>query len=92
LREDIEAYSRESAYSKDNRDLIKPFYVHFTTPLPTKGLEFDVVIAPYFDEFDFNDLLQANSAYVTITRPAKRLHIIGNRKLAPIMMNPLTRN
>jgi superfamily I DNA/RNA helicase len=77
LHDSIEALFRKSTYSADNRDLTRPFYVHFTTPRPTKGLEFDVVIAAYFDEYDWQDAIQANAAYVAISRPRKVLHIIG---------------
>jgi hypothetical protein len=76
LREDIQQNFRESQYSEDHRDLNKSLYVHFTVARPTKGLEFDVVIAPYFNHYDLSDHLQANSAYVTVSRPRERLHLI----------------
>lgn len=81
LHESIEAHFRKSTYSNDNRDLTRPFYVHFTTAKPTKGLEFDVVIAAHFDQFDLMDPLQANSAYVAISRPRQVLHVIGGPAL-----------
>lgn len=64
---------RDVQLSLDGRDLTKAFTAHFTTPLPSKGLEFDVVIAPYFNLFDFNDPVSANAAYVTVSRPRERL-------------------
>lgn len=82
LHDSIEALFRKSKYSADNRDLTRPFYVHFTTPRPTKGLEFDVVIAAYFDEYKWQDSIQANAAYVAISRPRKVLHIIGGNLLS----------
>jgi hypothetical protein len=77
LRDDISMFFRESTYSKDSRDLNRKIDIHFTTPRPTKGLEFDVVIAPYFNHFDLSDHIAANSAYVTVSRPRKRLHVIN---------------
>lgn len=82
LHDSIEALFRKSIYSADNRDLTRPFYVHFTTPRPTKGLEFDVVIAAYFDKYAWQDSIQANAAYVAISRPRKVLHIIGGNLLS----------
>lgn len=76
LRDDIQQNFRESQYSDDHRDLNKSLYVHFTVARPTKGLEFDVVIAPYFNGYDMTDHLQANSAYVTVSRPREQLHLI----------------
>ncbi|WP_020561561.1 UvrD-helicase domain-containing protein [Methylosarcina fibrata] len=76
LRDDIQQNFRESQYSEDHRDLNKSLYVHFTVARPTKGLEFDVVIAPYFNSYDLIDHLQANSAYVTVSRPREQLHLI----------------
>jgi len=72
----IEAQFRETRFSFDNRDLVKRLYVHFTEPKPTKGLEFDVVIAPYFNRFDLHEPLQAHAAYVTVSRPRERLVLI----------------
>ncbi len=77
LRDDIQQNFRESQYSEDHRDLNKSLYVHFTVARSTKGLEFDVVIAPYFNHFDLSNHLQANSAYVTVSRPRERLHLIN---------------
>jgi len=67
----------EPLLTRDHRDLIQNRFVHFTEVIPTKGLEFDVVIAPYFNIFNLDDQIEANKAYVTITRPRKRLHIIN---------------
>jgi hypothetical protein len=76
LRDEIQQNFRESQYSEDHRDLNKSLYVHFTVARPTKGLEFDVVIAPYFNSYDLDDHLEANSAYVTVSRPREQLHLI----------------
>lgn len=78
LHDSIESLFRKSTYSSDNRDLTRPFYVHFTTPRPTKGLEFDVVVAAYFDQYKWQDPIQANAAYVAISRPRQVLHIVGS--------------
>ena len=83
LHDTVEAIFRKSAYSSDHRDLNKPYYVHFTTPLATKGLEFDVVIATDFDRYDFSDRLQANSAYVAISRARSSLTIISGNPVLP---------
>ena len=76
LHDEIQQHFRESQYSEDNRDLNKSLYIHFTVAKPTKGLEFDVVIAPYFNSYDLSDKLEANSAYVTVSRPREQLHLI----------------
>ncbi len=64
---------RDIQLSLDGRDLTKAFTAHFTTALPTKGLEFDVVFVPYFNRFDFADPISANSAYVAVSRAKERL-------------------
>lgn len=75
VRDVVESHFRESKFSEDNRDLTRPYYVHFTTPAPTKGLEFDAVLMPYFDEYDWSDPVQQNAAYVAVTRARSKLHI-----------------
>lgn len=77
LRDVVESYFRESKFSTDNRDLTRPYYVHFTTPTATKGLEFDFVIVPHFERFDWEDPIQVHCAYVAITRAASRLYIMA---------------
>ena len=77
LRHDIEKTFRSSHYSKNSTQLNKPYYIHFTTPRPTKGLEFDVVIATHFNLYDMQDHIESNSAYVAISRPRDTLHIIN---------------
>jgi hypothetical protein len=62
----------------ERRDLCRPYFIHFTTALDVKGLEFDAVIVPDFDRFDLTDPISANSAYVAITRPKSELHVIGD--------------
>ncbi len=76
LHDEIHNNYRESHYLEDNRDLNKPLYINFTDAKSTKGLEFDVVIAPYFNKYNLNDKLEANSAYVTVSRPKEQLHLI----------------
>ena len=72
----IEALFRETKFSSDNRDLVKRFYVHFTEPRPTKGLEFDVVVVTHFNQFDFFKELDAHGAYVAVTRAKEKLILL----------------
>ena len=72
----IEALFRETKFSSDNRDLVKRFYVHFTEPRPTKGLEFDVVVVTHFNQFDFSKELDAHGAYVAVTRAKEKLILL----------------
>lgn len=67
---------RESQLSSDGRDLTRRYVVHFTTPLPVKGLEFDVVIVPHFDKFDLCSPVSANAAYVAVSRPREELVLV----------------
>ena len=81
LHDELGAYYRETQVS-EKRDLCRPYYIHFTTALDVKGLEFDSVVVALFDQFDLSDSIQANSAYVAVTRPKKELHIIGEECLS----------
>ncbi|MCB9522858.1 MAG: hypothetical protein H6702_05705 [Myxococcales bacterium] len=60
----------------DYNKLLARFTVHFTTPIETKGLEFDVVVIPQVECFDLEDRRQANSLYVALSRPKSRLILI----------------
>lgn len=76
LRTELGTHYRQTQVS-ERRDLCRRFYVHFTTPLDVKGLEFDSIIAPYFDHYDLTNPIEANSAYVALTRPRNTLHVLG---------------
>jgi len=59
-------------------DLSKKYIAHVTTPQNIKGLEFDHLIALYLEEYDFNDPTHINSIYVMMSRPKKKLFLIGD--------------
>ncbi len=59
-------------------DLSKKYIAHVTTPKNIKGLEFDHLIALYLEEYNFKKAQQKNSVYVIITRPKKKLSLIGD--------------
>jgi len=80
VRDDLAAAYRETLAS-ERRDLCRPFFIHFTVPIDVKGLEFDIVVAPCFDEYDLNDPIEANSAYVAITRAREQLTIMGSKEI-----------
>lgn len=77
LRTDLGSHYRQTQVS-EQRDLCRRFFIHFTTPLDVKGLEFDSVIVPFFDRYDLAEPIEANSAYVALTRPRLNLHVIGD--------------
>ena len=80
LSMELGSHYRQTQVS-ERHDLCRRFFIHFTTPLDVKGLEFDSVIAPFFDHFDLSNAIEANSAYVTLTRPRYSLHVIGDSYL-----------
>ena len=77
LSEHIATLFRESHYAANSNELNKPYYVHFTTPKPTKGLEFDVVVIPYFNEFKWEDSIDGNHLYVSVSRSKEKLLLIN---------------
>jgi len=76
LREDLRETYRDSLVSA-HADLVRRFYVHFTTPLDAKGLEFDAVVVASVEGYDLSDPVGANSFYVAVSRPRESLVMIG---------------
>jgi hypothetical protein len=70
---------RESHVAQNSNELNKPYYIHFTTPKPTKGLEFDVVLMPYSNKLNVDDRIEANHLYVAVSRPREQLCMINVR-------------
>lgn len=56
---------------------MRRFYVHFTTALDAKGLEFDATIVPWIGRLDLADSVVANALYVAISRPRQQLSIVA---------------
>jgi hypothetical protein len=76
-RTHVEDYFRSVSFSTDSRDLIKTRYCHFTDPRPTKGLEFDFVIVPFYEQFDHRSFIGRNASYVAISRARRRLVLLS---------------
>ena len=54
-------------------DLSRRHLRHFTSVLNAKGLEFDIVVLPYIENYDLYEASQVNRLYVGITRARRRL-------------------
>ncbi len=76
LRYRLGATYRETRLSS-RADLLARFYVHFTTALEAKGLEFDATVVPALDGYQLGDPAQANACYVALSRPRTGLSLIG---------------
>lgn len=80
---DIMAPSLESAFRSpivsDRARLTERLKTHFTTPLESKGLEFDVAVIPDLSEFDEADPIALNGLYVAVSRPRHAL-LLGCRR------------
>lgn len=76
LRDDLLAEFRETRLSRQT-DLIRRYFVHFTTPREAKGLEFDAVVVADLGRFDLNDPTDANAAYVAVSRPRRSLSLVA---------------
>jgi hypothetical protein len=75
LRDRLTSRFRETRFST-HTDLVRRFFVHFTTALDAKGLEFDAAIVPWVGRLDLADPIVANALYVAISRPRQRLSIV----------------
>ena len=64
-------------------DLSRRHVRHFTSINNAKGLEFDLVILPYFEHYDLTDTQQQNQMYVGLTRAKRRLVLIGHEDRLP---------
>ncbi|MFY1832169.1 hypothetical protein ACN47A_40085 [Myxococcus fulvus] len=83
LRDRLGADFRQTRLST-RADLLARFYVHFTTALDAKGLEFDAVVVAGAEEFKLDDAAEANACYVALSRPRSVLSIVGDpSRLAP---------
>jgi hypothetical protein len=78
LADDLRETYRDSMMS-GHADLVRRFYVHFTTPLEAKGLEFDAVVVAGVDDFNLRSATEVNALYVAISRPRESLALIGTR-------------
>lgn len=78
IRDQLISNSSRSSHVADRIDLAKKHVVHFSCPDHIKGLEFDTIIYAGMEHIDWNDSLQVNKAYVTISRPRKQLLMFGH--------------
>jgi superfamily I DNA/RNA helicase len=76
LREPLTSRFRETLLSSRS-DLTRRFFVHFTTALDAKGLEFDAVVVPLLDQLEAWNHASLNAAYVALSRPKRHLSIIA---------------
>ncbi|EKF9089458.1 hypothetical protein O1B23_003458 [Vibrio cholerae] len=79
---------RES-YLADKVDLSKKYLVHFSTPEHVKGLEFDTVCLVGIDSVDWSNSVEVNGVYVTLSRPRKELHVLGDLDSIPTQVRRL---
>ncbi len=77
LRDRLGADFRQTRLSA-RADLLARFYVHFTTALDAKGLEFDAVVVAGVEDFKLDDAAEANACYVALSRPRSVLSIVGD--------------
>ncbi|MFT3764777.1 MAG: hypothetical protein QM820_04565 [Minicystis sp.] len=84
LRDRLTGQFRETRYST-HTELLRRFFVHFTTALDAKGLEFDAAIVPCIDHLDLSDPIVANSLYVAISRPRQYLAIIAPHEAREVL-------
>jgi DNA helicase IV len=59
-------------------DLSRRHVRHFTAITNAKGLEFDLVILPYFERYDLTNTQHINRMYVALTRARQRLVLISH--------------
>lgn len=76
LRDPLTSQFRETRFSTHS-DLTRRFFVHFTTALDAKGLEFDAAIVPLVGQLERGDAIAANAMYVAISRPRQYLTIVA---------------
>lgn len=68
-------------------DLSRRHLRHFTSVLNAKGLEFDIVILPYIENYDLCQASQINRLYVAITRARKRLIFLNLESTSPTQLD-----
>ena len=62
----------------DKIDLSRRHVRHFTSVTHAKGLEFDVVIVPYLEQYDLTDPTHINRLYVALTRARRKLVLLSD--------------
>jgi hypothetical protein len=65
----------------DKVDLSRRHMRHFISVVNAKGLEFDVVVLPFLEVYDLEDLSHINRLYVGLTRARKRLVLLADRAM-----------
>jgi hypothetical protein len=59
-------------------DLSRRHVRHFTSATHAKGLEFDVAIVPYLEQYNMEDLGHINRLYVALTRARRKLVLLSH--------------
>jgi hypothetical protein len=88
VRDALGSDFRQTRVSTHN-DLLAKFYVHFTTPLEAKGLEFDATIVAGLHLFSLAQEEDANGCYVAVSRPRKRIALVGDVRKLDARWSPL---
>lgn len=85
LRDELEAEDAPARLSADvdAANLCDTTFVHFTTPRPVKGLEFDAVFVVDVDSYDLADAVARDELYVALTRARRRLGLAWRHTLDP---------
>ncbi|WP_300435935.1 DNA/RNA helicase domain-containing protein [Christiangramia sp.] len=91
-----------SKYSNHDEEIERIENIHVTTFKSSKGLEFDTVIVPFFNQFQYfidnYDIVEKNDYYVVFTRARTNLFLIDNSALSnnrtslDFISIPLSRN
>lgn len=94
LRDELEAENALPKLSADNdaSNLCDTTFVHFTTPPPVKGLEFDAVFVVDVEAYDMGDAVARDQLYVALTRGRRRLGLGWRAALAPDLQAVMARN
>lgn len=86
LREPLASRTSRSSHVADRIDLAKKYMVHFSCAEHVKGLEFDTLIYAGLEHIDWDDALQLNKIYVTLSRPRKQLVMFGDSAGLPAVV------
>jgi hypothetical protein len=84
VKDELEHGDVQSRLSIDSdvSSLCDTSVVHFTLPLPVKGLEFDAVFVLDVDQYDLDNHVAADELYVALTRARRRLGLAWQNPLA----------
>lgn len=88
LRPSLTEYLIDTELS-ERLDLSRRHLRHFTSVLNAKGLEFDMVVLPYIENYDLYDASQINRLYVGITRARKRLIFLNLDSSPPVRLDEI---